>query len=73
MRTDESGVKTGDSNEKRLILFTLKKEMTRFNETRFSVVEEQKRGQITGQRQEIELSTVTDNAEKAKGKRPGFH
>lgn len=41
MRTeDESGVKTGDSNEKRLILFTLEKEMTRFNETRFSVVEE---------------------------------
>lgn len=41
MRTeDESGVKTGDSNEKRLILFTLEKEMTRFNETRFSVIEE---------------------------------
>ena len=41
---DEAGVKTGDSNEKTDLDYIKK---TRFNETRFSVVEGEKRVQMT--------------------------
>lgn len=46
---DESDFKMGDSSEKRDLDF-IEKEMTRFNETRFSVAEGEKRVQITRQR-----------------------
>lgn len=52
MRTeDESGFKTEDSNEKTDLDY-IKEEMTRFNETRFSVAEREKRVQTTRQRKE---------------------
>lgn len=48
---DESDFKTEDSSEKTDLDF-IEKEMTRFNETRFSVAEGEKRVQITRQRKE---------------------
>lgn len=58
---------------KRLVLVILKKEITRFMRQDLAWLKERKESRLQDRKKKMELFTVTDDAEKAKGKRSGVH